>query len=363
VLTIGIVPTPALAFAAKELGAGAGVMVTASHNPPEYNGIKLWNGDASAYTSKQEMELEKVISKKSFAEAKEPGAISEEDIKANYIGFLKNSVEIKNEFRIALDCGNGTASVISPLLLRNYASELESIFDTLDGTFPNRPSEPAEKNLSALIEAVKKSGADVGFAHDGDADRIAVIDDKGEFVPQDKLLALLALYEAEKGDMVAVPVNTSMIVDEVIENVGGKVVRTRVGDVAVAQELIRHKGVFGGEPSGCYIFPKVHLCPDGILASLKVLQIMDLTGKSLSKLVSRMPSYPLLRETVKCSNEDKEETVKQLAERAKSIAGAKKVTKIDGVRVDFEDEWILVRASRNRAEGKGNGGGKGQEAR
>lgn len=345
VISVGIVPTPALAFAAKEFGATAGVMVTASHNPPEYNGIKLWNGDASAYTSEQEAELEKIIAGKTFKKSDEPGTISEEGIRDRYIGFLKGSVNIRHEYRIALDCGNGTACVVSPLLLRTYSSDLESIFDLLDGTFPNRPSEPSEKNISALIRAVKKTNADVGFAHDGDSDRIAVIDDKGVFVPQDKLLALLAFYEIKKGEMIAVPVNTSMLVNEVVEKAGGKVVRTRVGDVAVAQELIRHNGVFGGEPSGCYIFPKVHYCPDGILTSLKVLEIMDNTRKKLSELISEIPEYPLLRETVKCSNEDKEGIVKQLAERAKMLPGIKETTEIDGTRVDFEDAWILVRAS------------------
>jgi phosphoglucosamine mutase len=345
VISIGMAPTPALAFAAKRLGAAAGVVVTASHNPPEYNGIKIWNRNTSAYTSEQERELEGIIDKGSFEKSEEFGSVSEQDIKKRYIAFLRKSVEIKDNYRIVVDCGNGAASAISPYLLRAYASHLESMFDEADGTFPNRPSEPSEKNLSALIEAVKKTEADVGFAHDGDSDRVAVVDDKGRFVPQDKLLALLALYEIAEGGMIAVPVNTSKGVDEVAKTVGGEVVRTKIGDVSVVQELIKHKGAFGGEPSGCYIFPKIHYCPDGILASLKVLEIMDKTKKKLSELVDAMPHYPLLRETVKCSNEDKEKTVKKLAERAKALDGVKKVTEIDGTRVDLEDAWILVRAS------------------
>jgi len=196
-----------------------------------------------------------------------------------------------------------------------------------------------------LKKLVVESGAEVGFAHDGDADRIAVVDEKGNFVGKDQLLALIALNELGKtGGNIVIPVDTSLLVEDVIINAGGKISMTPIGDVHVAVEMKNTKAVFGGEPSGCFIFPKTHWCPDGILASLKVLELIEKNGK-LSELVAKLPKYVTMRSVIKCAESEKEKMCADLYEKVRSLKNAERVIEMDGVRADLEDGWVLARPS------------------
>ncbi|MFH1424869.1 MAG: phosphoglucosamine mutase [archaeon] len=339
--SVGMVPTPAVAFAARELKAKAGVMITASHNPAEYNGIKLWNSDSSAFEPEKEREIEKLVQKQSGNLESVP--FDTINIIPKYTEALKNSVQIEKKFKIVLDCGHGAACPVSPELLADYG-EVTELFCEADGDFPGRKPEPSGENLGELKKKVLEVGADIGIAHDGDADRIGVVDETGTFVERDALLALFAKNALQdKKGVVAVPIDTSKMVEDVIEQNGGSVLMTRVGDVDVVAKLKEHKGVFGGEPSGCFIFPDVHLCPDGILGSLKILELLSKSGKKLSELVAELPKYYTIRETILCGKEELQEKVNSLSEKLKSLGG--EVNEIDGLRVDFEDSWILVRAS------------------
>ncbi len=347
VLKAGIVPTPVLAYSVKEKECKAGVMITASHNPPEYNGIKLWQENSMAFTSKLEEKIEEKIEKQKFKRAdwKKIGHSKEIDLADDYISKIKKEVRINDRYKIALDCGGGSNSIISPLVLSEFSHGLKKIFCEFDGSFSDRKSEPSKENLKALRKKVWDEKADIGFAHDGDGDRLAVVDDLGKFVEKDILLALLAKNELESGGVVIVPVDTSKLVWDVVEAEGGEVVMSRVGDVCVAEKLEEKKGVFGGEPSGCFIFPEFSLCPDGILSSLKVLELMNREEKKLSEIISEMPEYETIRKTIKCKEKDKEKTVKKYSKKLKKLEGVKKTTKIDGTRVDLENAWVLVRAS------------------
>ncbi|MAF89199.1 MAG: phosphoglucosamine mutase [archaeon] len=337
VLDAGACPTPVLAYATKKFKASAGAIITASHNPPEFNGVKLWQSDGSAYSPEMEKEIENLI------ESGKVKRVGWEDIQNSrpiealerYMEGITAAFSLEGGLKTVSDCGNGSATLTAPEILSRVSNNV-SIFDKPDGMFPNRLSEPSEKNLSELKKKVITSKADVGFAFDGDGDRVAVIDNQGDFVKQDTLLAILAKSEIGKNATIAVPVDTSMAIDEI----GAKVIRTKVGDVYVSEALKKEKGTFGGEASGCYIFPEVHLCPDGLLAAMKILETIEISGKSMSELVAEIPSYPILRGVVEG---DREKSFKKLSENAKKLGG--ELSETDGIRIQLEDAWILVRKS------------------
>jgi len=327
----GMIPTPTLALAAR--GFRAGVIITASHNPPEYNGIKLWNPDGSAFDEKQQTQIEEMILDSS------PEAAPWKDMKQasacgvaieNHINHIMKTIPKVSKLKITLDCGGGAASVITPELLKRLGCEVTALNCTPSGFF-TRPSEPTEANLGDLIKAVKETGADVGIAHDGDADRMMAVDDKGRFIPGDKLLVLFA--GQEKAKEVVTTMDASMVIDEM----GLKVTRTRVGDSYVSDEL-KSGGDFGGEPSGAWIFPKNSLCPDGIYAAAWLVNIAS--QQKLSGLVDKIPQYPILRGSLASDGLVKAELEKRLLALAPLS-----VNNLDGTRLTFKDGWLLVRAS------------------
>ncbi len=359
---LGVVPTPAVSFAARHLGAKAGVMITASHNPPEYNGIKFWGSDGMAYTPEQEEVIERIY----FGKRMKPaawdriGKVGAVDILPSYLDELARAVKLKRSYKVVVDCGNGAGSVVTPYLLRMLGCEVTTLNSQLDGFFPGRGLEPSPENLGELCSVVKSIGADLGIAHDGDADRAAAVDELGRVAQPDKLLGLISAHQLRrKGDIVATTVDASSVVDDCVAERGGKVVRTRVGDVSVAAAIKKHRAVFGGEPSSAWIFPGVHLVPDGPLAAVKILEMLDSAGKKLSELLDALPEYPTVREKVACPNERKAGTMKKLEPRLKrEFPDVAKALTIDGIRLELKDGWVLVRPSgtepyiRVTAEGK-----------
>jgi phosphoglucosamine mutase len=360
---LGIVPTPAVSFAARYLGAKAGVMITASHNPPEYNGIKFWGGSGMAYIPKQEARIEAIYFKKKLKPVNwdEIGKAEAIDILPKYIERIVSGVSLERSYKVVVDCGNGAGALVTPYLLRKLGCRVTTLNSQLDGFFPGRGLEPTPDNLRELCEVVKSLGADVGLAHDGDADRIAAVDEKGRVAEPDKLLALVSAHEVKrKGDIVVTTVDASSVVDEGVKVKNGKVVRTRVGDVSVAAEIKRRGAVFGGEPSGAWIFPKLQLAPDGPLAAVKILKLLDSTGKRLSELLDELPKYPTVRKKIPCPNEKKAAVMGKFKTKVKQeFKGIAGVLAIDGIRLSFKDgSWVLVRPSgtepyiRVTAEGK-----------
>lgn len=343
----GIAPTPVLAFSVKALGKSAGAMITASHNPPEYNGVKFWDKQGMAYTPEMEDEIEKKYFQKSWkgAEWERVGKIEFADIHGLYLGEIPQRLELKRKFRAVVDCGNGAGAMITPLLLREVGCEVIGLNCQIDGRFPARGLEPNEENLASLCRIVREVGADIGIAHDGDADRVAAVDERGRFVSGDKLIALLASWIAEGGGKVVTTVDASMVVEDAVEKAGGKVIRTKVGDVNVAVEVRKQGCRFGGEPSGAVIFPDVHLAPDGPLGAVKILMMLEELGRPLSELADELPSYPTARKKIPCPNEKKEKVMRFVLENLPDALGAIALSTVDGVRVETEDGWVLVRPS------------------
>jgi phosphoglucosamine mutase len=328
----GTIPTPTLAYAARNFDIG--VMVTASHNPPEYNGIKLCNPDGSAYDPLQQEQLEEAILNNTVELAPwdrmgrcrtYDGAIEE------HMNHILQDFDGGLRLKVAIDCGCGCASLITPYLLERLGCRVIAINCQPSGFFP-REIEPTSQSLVDLMDTVKATNADLGIAHDGDGDRMVVVDDKGRFVPGDKLLVILA--RELKAKKVVTTVESSMMIDEA----GFEVVRTKVGDSFVSHEL-KKGGDFGGEPSGAWIFPRVSLCPDGIRAAIQILQIAG-EGR-LSDLIDGIPSYPILRGSVPGDKG----IMLDLKQRLTAQSQPLQMTTIDGTKLHFPDGWLLVRPS------------------
>jgi len=326
----GVVPTPTLALAAREFGAG--VMITASHNPPQYNGVKLLNSDGSAFNSSQQKQVEESVFGDPFSVA------PWDEIKGGSIhkGAVRRHIErILSGFtgglglKVAVDCGCGAASVITPDLLRKLGCEVVALNCKLGGFFPH-DIEPTEVNLGELMRATKELGADLGIAHDGDGDRMMAVDDGGRFVSGDKLLAIFAREVGAKE--VVTTIDASMAIDEM----GFKVTRTRVGDTYVSEEL-KKGGDFGGEPSGSWVFPSISLCPDGIYAAAQVATIAS--RQKLSPLIDSIPGYPILRGSI-----TGKVVMSNLEQRLMAMEPLS-VSNVDGVKLSFENSWLLIRES------------------
>ena len=343
VIKIGMVPTPLVGYATEKLDADAGIMLTASHNPSQYNGIKLWNKNGMAYTSVQEEKIEEIYADKQYCSVSwdKVGNLSfNEEIKGQYIDDLVGMVDIEKGLKVVVDCASGAGSEISPLVFRKAGCEVTTLNSQPDGFFPGRNPEPNAENLQTLMKTVVAIGADLGIAHDGDADRMITVDENGEISPFDSLLALIS--KEFDGDVVTT-VDAGLCMDE---SVKGEVFRTPVGDVNVAEVIIEKDAAFGGEPSGTWLHPDFCMCPDGILSGLRMAELVSKKGK-LSDLLAEIPSYPNIREKIICSKEAKVKVMENMEELLKdAFDDIADVNSLDGVRLTFaDDSWVLVRPS------------------
>ncbi len=333
----GVVTTPTLAEAARRHDFG--VMATASHNPPEYGGLKLWNPDGSGFSQEQARNIERTIEGKRFKMKpwNEIGSTQRlDDAPQRHVDRILKGVG-RSKLKVVVDCANGPASTVTPIVLQRMGCHVVTINSNLDGRFPGRPPEPIEENLTTLKSAVISMDADLGIAHDGDADRMVALDDKGQFLGGDELLAIFAKKYGKR--RVVVTVDSSMAVDDYVKK---KIFRTRVGDVFVSQEVKKRKGDFGGEPSGTFIFPDQSYCPDGILAAARLVDIA--TDKKLSEIRKKVPKYPILRGAEIYNLKHRDKVLKCLDREMKKIKCRERLT-LDGYRLQFKDGWALVRPS------------------
>lgn len=320
VLHAGIAPTPSIAFAARDFSAGC--MITASHNPEEYNGLKLFNPDGSSFTRDQQEDIENIVKRPGWADWKNQGKMKEIDAIAPHSAAILSRVSLKEGMPVVLDCGNGAGCMVTPFLFAGAGVRAVQLNCNPSGHF-SRPSEPLEENLPYIGEMVRKTSARCAVVHDGDADRMMAFDNKGRYIDGDHMLMLLVKYTDAK--RVVTTSDASMLVEEIAD-----VRRTPVGDAFVSEEL-RKWGDFGGEPSGAWIFPEISLCPDGPFAAALFCEIA--TEMDVAEEIDAMPSYPIIRGSYPCKTA--RETVVAL--------GAKNPT--DGIRIEDEDAWCLIRAS------------------
>lgn len=347
---LGITPTPVLAFLARKMRVDAAVMITASHNPPEYNGIKVFSGDGLAYDEENQDMIERIIAEQRFrlADWKTIGHAQVADESYLYVENVEKRVELRRKWHVVADPGCGATFSLVPAVLKGLGCKVTAMNAQPDGWFPARSSEPNAQSLTPLAKVVKILGADGGLAYDGDGDRVAFIDEKGSFADFDQVLAAYAAHVVKEngGGTVVTSVEASMGVEKMVESHGGTVARTKVGDVYVAEMMKKRKAVFGGEPCGAWIHPQFNYCPDGILSSALLLKALEDENKSLAEFVAETPKYPILRENLSCKNKVKEEAVEEIGESLKSIFPAyREFSTVDGVRLALENGWLLVRAS------------------
>jgi phosphomannomutase/phosphoglucomutase len=349
VIDLGILPTPALQFAVRNYYDG-GIMITASHNPPKYNGIKLVDSYGIGTPDDMEIKIEDMffndnpdrVSWNEIGEAQKNEGLLEEYIQ-NVIDRVDADAIREAKLKVIVDCGSGAACFTTPYLLRKLGCEVLTMNCQPDGFFPGRDPEPTEPNLKELIEVVKATGANIGIAHDGDADRTICIDEKGDFVFGDKSFALVEKYmlKENNGGLIVTTVATSSAIYDIANEYNGEVIATKVGDLIVARELKDKDGLFGGEENGGLIFPDFVYGRDAALSTAKIIEIIAKTGKSLSKLIEELPVYYSEKMKIECPDELKQEVMQKIAEETREF----EVDTTDGVKIFKDGGWVIIRPS------------------
>jgi phosphoglucosamine mutase len=340
---LGLAASPTVARAVDWFDADAGVSITASHNPAPDNGIKLWQPGGQAFDeARRETIARRVHGSDSDLQAWDGlGDRTRVDASERHVDALVESVGIDDSLSVAVDLGNGAGGVTVDAL-QALGCEVETLNAQPDGRFPGRPSEPTAENCASLRNLVETTDADLGIAHDGDADRLRAVTGAGEFLSGDVLLALFAREAVARSDVeaprVAVPVDTSLAVDDALGD-GATVTHTRVGDVFVAERATQPDVVFGGEPSGAWIWPDETLCPDGPLAACRLAALA--ADRPLDERAAETETYPIRRANVETT--EKSAVMDRVEERV--LAAYDDVRTLDGVRADLGDAWFLVRAS------------------
>jgi phosphomannomutase/phosphoglucomutase len=355
VLELGVLPTPAFQYSVPRLGARYALVVTASHNPPEFNGIKGIAGDGLEIPPEAERAIEKAVAEGTFPRVPfdRVGTIRPDPEAAHrYVHGILDQVDrsiiAARKLRVVLDCGNGASAVTSPTLLHELSVRYTTLNGNVDGLFPGHLSEPTEANLVDLARTVAAIGADFGVAHDGDADRAVFVDEHGSYVPGERMLALLAreAVRSAGGGLVVTPVTSSLAVEEAIRPLGGKILYTRVGSPVVSRAMAGSKAVFGGEENGGCLFPAHQLARDGAMTLAKVLELVARDGRPLSQILSELPSYVLVKRKVPCPPALRDVVIGELGEElAREASGDTQVLTLDGVKVQGPGGWYLIRPS------------------
>ena len=342
VVDLGLAATPTVARAVAWEGADAGAAVTASHNPPADNGIKLWQRSGQAFDAPmRERVAERVRAGESDLAAWDGlGDRTAADATARHREALVDAVDPARELSVVVDVGNGAGGVTARAL-QDLGCEVETLNAQPDGSFPGRPSEPTAEHCTSLSTLVGNSDADLGIAHDGDADRMRAVTADGDFLSGDVLLAVFGRAAAEAGETVAVPVDTSLAVADHLAEGDVGVTRTPVGDVHVAAAASEPGVAFGGEPSGAWVWPTETLCPDGPLAACKLAELA--ADRPLAERAAAVETYPIRRRSVEVG--DKAAVMDRVRERVTREEDEETVSTLDGVRVEREEGWTLVRAS------------------
>ncbi|MGB9719768.1 MAG: phosphoglucosamine mutase [Candidatus Anstonellales archaeon] len=349
VVDFDIVPSPTAELMIKELNLDGVAVVTASHNPPEWNAVKVTDKKMIAVGRERGAKIEKLMEKVKCAKwdgvgeyRKEKNAVRMHAERIN--NFIDcGAIKEKKPFFI-LDCGNGTASLMV-WLFKESGVRVISINDAVDWRFPGRPSEPREENLGDLKKAVVELKADGGIAWDGDGDRVVFMDERGNFISGDKVVALSLFKRAKEGKRgrFVTTVATSGVASDLAKKYGYKIVYTKVGAPYLSEEAAKG-AMLAGEEVGGVIWPELSLAKDGFMTAMKIIELIAKDGRKLSEIVEKeLPKYYFVKTKIPCRNERKKKTIERIKKEMKKQY--KKLITIDGVRADYEDGWVIVRAS------------------
>ncbi len=344
VIDIGVCPTPVLYFAIHHLNAQGGAMVTASHNPPEYNGFKLMNGYDSIH-SQGLQEVRRIIDSGAYASGR--GTLETSDALTPYMAYLQTHISLARPLRIGIDAGNGTGGVTALPVLKKLGCEVYDLYCDMDGTFPNHGSDPTVKaNMAELIDLVKAEKLDLGVGYDGDADRIGVVDERGNIIYGDQLMVIFAreILRRKPGATFISEVKCSMVMYDDIKKHGGRAIMWKTGHSLIKKKMKEENAELAGEMSGHMFFKDRYFgFDDALYATCRLLEIIADTGRTVSQLIEDLPvtfTTPEIR--VDCDDARKFDVVAAITERFKKTH---EVIDIDGMRALFGDGWGLVRAS------------------
>ena len=347
VTQLGIVMTPTIGRAITDGGYAGGVMITASHNPSQWNGLKFLSDQGLAQSPQRAREIAVIREQRRFKFEKESFTPVARDDQAGprHVEAVLAAVEVPLEplrgLRVVLDSVNGAGCLDSPALLARLGCEVVHLNGEPTGVFAHTP-EPIAENLTGLCEAVRQTGCSIGFAQDPDADRLAIVDEAGNYIGEEYTLALATRSVlSRRPGPVATNLSTSRLVDAVAQQYGVEVLRTPVGEVNVALGVLEHRCVLGGEGNGGVIDPRITLVRDSLSAMSLVLQLMAATGKRISELVAELPRYVMIKQKFECPRERIDAATTAVADAFSSES----VNRADGTRVDFERGWVHLRAS------------------
>ena len=343
VINIGILPTPVNYYSMFKLDVAGAVQITGSHNPPEFNGFKMSRNKKSVF-GESIQDLREIIEKEDFERGE--GDEAPYNILRDYKKMISSKINLDKKLKVVLDCGNAAGAVCAPEIFRNFNIDLEELYCDVDGTFPNHHPDPTvKKNLKDLIEKMKTGRFDVGIAFDGDADRIGVVDEKGDVIWADQLMALFLPEIISPGDEILFDVKCSKSLEEMITRYGGKPIMWKTGHSLVKQKMLELDCKFGGEMSGHIFFADDYFgYDDGIYVAARLLQTLSGSSRTLSELTDELPKYfstPEMRLEAK-SDEDKFR-ISEIA--VKYFTDNYNCSTVDGVRINFDEGWGLVRAS------------------
>ncbi len=342
VVDLGTVTSPMLYFASKTLHNKGSVMVTASHNPKEYNGFKIIKEGKPLY-GEDIYAIGRLAESGNFNHGN--GNVSKRNIEKEYSNYIASKINIQKRINVVLDCGNGTASLFSPEILESMGCSLTKLYCESDGNFPNHEPDPVvEKNLREMIAKVKEEKADIGIGFDGDGDRLGIVDEKGNIIPGDKILIILArdMLKKKKNEKIIYEVKCSMTLEEEIRKNGGIPMMYKTGHSLIKAKMKEEDASLAGEMSGHFFFKELGFFDDALYAACRILEIMSETEKTVSQLLEGIPktyATPEIRED--CPDNLKKQVIDELQKRFMKY----NPLTIDGVRINFPDGWGLVRAS------------------
>jgi len=347
---IGMVTTPILYFSSTRDGKDAGIMVTASHNPPDWNGFKILTKDGFICEGRGMEEIKQMVINGRFKGFASGGLEKNTEALITYENYVLSKIEVESRLKGVFDPGNGSCSLLIPKLYENAGIEVTALNAEPDGRFLKHPPEPTAEVLNELAEVVLMEKADFGVAFDGDGDRCIFVDDKGRIVPSSSLLIILAEHylKERKGVPIVYEISCSLGVEDAISLYGGKPILSRVGHTYIYEKMITEKAAFGGESSGHFYFAELHGFDDALFACLKLAEVLSKSGEKLSDIVDSILIYPRISKNFNCPDDKKFKVVEALKE--KFADSGSRILTIDGVKVVDPRGWFLIRPSNTQPQ-------------
>jgi phosphomannomutase/phosphoglucomutase len=353
VIDVGLVTTPLLYFSVAHLGKSGGIMITASHNPPEFNGFKIVGkmGEPIAEGSGME-KIKEIIKNGEYSTPERSGRVKSCDrLFDDYANFVLGKIKIKKRLKVVLDTCNSVGGLVAPTLFKKAGCEVIAINEDLDGSFPCRAPEPRVDNLQALQEAVRASNADFGVAYDGDSDRAVFVDENGRIVDSGSLIIMMFaehFLKTNRQSKIVFDLSCSVAVEEMIRKFGGVPIVTAVGTSKIKKGMKDGNAIFGGESSNHMYFADTFNFDDAVFASLKMAEIISEIG-SLSEKIKSMPQYPYIAEwEFECPDERKFKVIENMKENFRK--SGENISDLDGLKVNWDDSWVLWRVSNTRPQ-------------